>query len=222
MTIIGIDFSILYPGICICRDFKSYKWLALANTNITKKEEKNLEDLTTTYPTIKIYRTETRRKTEEHYHLTERNKLVNYIEATNLLIEKIKEEVDADEEIVIALEGISFGSSGNSLVDISQATGIIKDKLVNQILKDDASRLFIFSPSELKNAIGCKGNAKKMEIYNKFLTDPILDSVKQSDLYLALESEDWVLKKDQIVSPIMDMIDSFLGVVKVHQILFQK
>jgi hypothetical protein len=84
------------------------------------------------------------------------------------------------------------------------------------------SRLFIFSPSELKNAIGCKGNAKKMEIYNKFLTDPILDSVKQSDLYLALESEDWILKKDQIVSPIMDMIDSFLGVVKVHQILFQK
>lgn len=222
MTIIGIDFSILYPGICICRDFKSYKWLALVNTNITKKEEKNLEDLTQTYKSIKIYRTETRRKKEEHYHLTERNKLVNYIEATNLLIEKIKEEIDPTDTIVIALEGISFGSSGNSLVDISQATGIIKDKLVNQILKDDASRLFIFSPSELKNSLGCKGNAKKMEVYTKFLTDPILDSVKESDLYLALKSEDWILKKDQIVSPIMDMVDSFLGVVKVHQILSQK
>jgi len=222
MTIIGIDFSILYPGICICKDFKSYKWLALVNTNITKKEEKNLENLTSTYKSIKVFRTETRRKTEEHYHLTERNKLINYIEATDLLIEKLKEEVDLEDNIIITLEGISFGSSGNSLVDISQATGIIKNKLVDQILKGDVSRLFVFSPSELKNAIGCKGNAKKTDIYNKFMSDPIIQSVKESELYLAIKSEDWIIKKDLIVSPIMDMIDSFLGIVKINQILEEK
>ena len=42
MTIVSIDFSILYPGICIVKDFKDFKWSAIVNTKITKKEKENL------------------------------------------------------------------------------------------------------------------------------------------------------------------------------------
>lgn len=222
MTIISLDFSILYPGVCICKDFKGWTWIGVINSNQTRKDLKNTEDLLLKYPSIKILSTLSRREKSAQYHITERNKLVNYLEASGLLIEEIKKNIDPREEVLVSIEGISFGSKGNALVDISQATGIIKNKIVEEILSGDCSRFFVFSPSELKNAIGCKGNAKKTDILNRFLDDPIIESVRTSDLYRAIETEEWIREGEHIKSPIMDMVDSYLGVVKIHQILNQK
>jgi len=219
MTIISLDFSILYPGVCICRDFKEYKWIAVVNTNVTRKDSDNFDYINREYPNIKILKTTTRRKKDKHYHITERIKLINYLEAIDLLIDAIKFEVQGDQDIIISLEGISFGSSGNALVDISQATGILKYKLVRELLKDQHDRLFIFSPSELKNAIGCKGNANKHDILTKFKTDPLIDTVKDSDLFKLLHKENWIVNGEKILSPIIDMTDSYLGVVKIYEIL---
>lgn len=222
MTIISIDFSILAPGVCICKDFKTFKWLAVVNSNLRKKDRENLEDLQIKYPSIKIKETSSKRYKDKLYHVTERIKLNNYLEATTLLVNLIKENINLDDDIIVAIEGISFGSSGNSLVDISQSTGIFKEKLVKEILNGDTDRLFVFSPGELKNAIECKGNAKKMEIFDAFIKNPILEETKMSDLYLAAKSEDWILEKDKVLSPVMDMIDSYLGVLKIHNILNKK
>jgi len=219
MTIVSIDFSILYPGVCICKDFKEFKWLSVVNTKATKKDLGNFDYLQSHYPNLKVLSTQTKRYKADQYHVTERIKLTNYLELTDVLINAIKEEVPSSENLIVAIEGISFGSSGNSLVDIAQATGILKTKLVNSLLDGVTDRFFVFSPSELKNAIGCKGNANKFDVYSKFKTDPIIDSVKESDLYKAIHAESWILNGEKIVSPIIDMIDSYLGVVKVHQLL---
>ena len=122
MTIISIDFSILYPGVCICRDFTDFKWIAVVNSKVRKKDEDRFDWINHNYPAIKILRTNSKRKKDEQYHVTERIKLTNYLELMEVLISAIYEEVKEDQEILICLEGISFGSSGNSLVDISQAT----------------------------------------------------------------------------------------------------
>ena len=216
MTIISIDFSILYPGVCICRDFKDFKWIAVVNTKVRKKDEDHFDWINANYPNIKILKTQSKRKKDEQYHVTERIKLDNYLELINVLIGAIKEEVKNDLEIIVCLEGISFGSSGNSLVDISQSTGILKHQLVTQILNNSTDRFFIFSPSELKNAINCKGNANKHDILAKFKSDPIIESVKKSDLFTLLHKEDWVIEGDKILSPIIDMTDAYLGVVKIY------
>ena len=216
MTIISIDFSILYPGVCICRDFEDFKWIAVVNTKVRKKDEDHFDWINANYPNIKILRTQSKRKKDEQYHVTERIKLDNYLELINVLIGAIKEEVKDDPEIIVCLEGISFGSSGNSLVDISQSTGILKHQLVTQILNNSTDRFFIFSPSELKNAINCKGNANKQDILAKFKSDPIIESVKKSDLFTLLHKEDWVIEGDKILSPIIDMTDAYLGVVKIY------
>jgi len=216
VTIISIDFSILYPGVCICRDFKDFKWIAVVNTKVRKKDEDHFDWINANYPNIKILRTQSKRKKDEQYHVTERIKLDNYLELINVLIGAIKEEVKDDSEIIVCLEGISFGSSGNSLVDISQSTGILKHQLVTQILNNSTDRFFIFSPSELKNAINCKGNANKQDILAKFKSDPIIESVKKSDLFTLLHKEDWVIEGDKILSPIIDMTDAYLGVVKLY------
>lgn len=219
MTIISLDFSILYPGVCVCKDFTEWNWLSIVNTNTTKKDRKRLDDLILEYPTINIDFTDSRREKNSQYHITERNKLINYLEATNLLINNLKTIISDQEDFIVSIEGISFGSKGNALVDISQATGIIKNKLVDSILDGDTDRFFVFSPSELKNAIGCKGNAGKMDVFQKFIDDPIIESVKQSDLYKAIQKEDWISNGTTVKSPIMDMVDAYLGVVKIHQIL---
>jgi hypothetical protein len=61
-----------------------------------------------------------------------------------------------------------------------------------------------------------------MDIFNAFINNPILESVKDSDLYLAAKSEDWIIEKEKVMSPIMDMIDAYLGILKIHHILNKK
>ena len=218
MTIISIDFSILYPGICICKDFKEFKWFSVVNTKLRKIDKENLEHLIIKYPNLSLDQTSTIRKTHPEYYITERTKLVNYQDLIDRIITNILKEI-VDDQVIIAIEGISFGSKGNSLVDISQSTGILKHALLTRVLNGDADRLFVFSPSELKNAIGCKGNANKMDIFNKFKEDPIIETVKESDLHKAVLNEKWIVQGEKIVSPIIDMVDSFLGVVKIYQLL---
>ncbi len=217
MTIVSIDFSILYPGICICKDFKEFKWLSITNTKIKKSDQVSLDYLVKNYPSIKLEKTETVRKTHPEYHITERTKLINYQELISKIITNILNEVN-DDEIIVVIEGISFGSKGNSLVDISQSTGMLKHELLTKVLKNNADRLFIFSPSELKNAIGCKGNANKMDIFNQFKKDPIIPELKNSDLFRAANTEKWIINGDKIMSPIIDMVDSILGVLKIYQL----
>ena len=219
MTIVSIDFSILYPGACICRDFNDFKWIAVVNSKVRKKDDDHFDLVNKNYPNLKILRTSTKRGKDEQYHVTERIKLINYLDLIETFTQAIKEEIKNDQEVIFCLEGISFGSSGNSLVDIAQSTGILKHKIITQLLNYQHDRLFIFSPSELKNAIGCKGNANKHDILAKFKTDPLIESVKNSDLFKLLQKEDWVIEGDKILSPIIDMTDSYLGVVKVYQIL---
>lgn len=223
MTIISIDFSILYPGICICKNFKEYKWTAVVNSKISKAHRKNLDDLDSKNPNLSFLYTISKREKKSQYHLTERIKLTNYLESISLILNYLKNEIKDKSDLLIVIEGISFGSSGNALIDISQSTGILKKDLLVELLDGDIDRLFIFSPGELKNSIGCKGNAKKGEIFAKFKTDPILESVKKSDLWKVVNKEDWLVdKKGNIISPIIDMVDSYLGVTKIYQILHEK
>ena len=91
MNIIGIDFSILYPGICISNDFKDFKWIGIANNKITKKDTKLMEEISLTYPNLKLHCLGERAKKENQYHINERNKLENYIKLTDYIIDKIKE-----------------------------------------------------------------------------------------------------------------------------------
>lgn len=213
MNIIGIDFSILYPGICISTDFKEFKWIGVTNTKITKKDSKLMEDLSIQYPNLHLKQLGERPGKDKLYHINERNKLENYIKLTDFIIDEIKKHTNKTDNI-IAIEGISFGSSGNSLVDISQATGILKSKFTT--LTDSIQKIFVFSPSELKNAIGCKGNASKIDIYNQFKEDPIIPNAKKSDLYKLINQDKGIIFNGKnIKSPYMDMIDSYLPIVKI-------
>ena len=221
MIVIGIDFSIQYPAICIARDFNHFTWIAFVNANTTKVYQKFLEETRDHYSALKIYFLDPRKrlaKKNETYSGTERLKLANYSTLVDQIIEKVRIELNGEEPNVISIEGIAYGAQGNALIDISQATGMIRKALLDHLLTGKSERLFVFSPGELKNAIGAKGNAGKFDVFNAFIQKPKL--AERSDLLSCINTNiDKIVKNQQIASPFMDMIDAYLAVLKIHESL---
>lgn len=220
MKIVGIDFSINYPASCITDNtYSSFKWVACINTPISGKYRRYLEDLGSEYPTMKFLFVDGKEKKSDVYHITERNKLDNQILLSRTLVSEVARTINNSPALVV-LEGLSFGSPGNSLIDLAHATGIVKSVLFKDLVMEDEKLVYVFSPSELKNAIGCKGNANKIDVFNKFLTDPILASARESDLFRFIsQNRDEVFNGKVVKSPFMDMIDSYLAVLKIRNLL---
>lgn len=221
MVVIGIDFSIQYPAICIARDFKNFTWIAFVNATTSKVYQKFIEETNDYYTGLKISILEPRKrlsKQKETYSGTERSKLSNYSILVDQIIQKIKEELKGEEPQVISIEGIAYGAQGNALIDISQATGMIRKALLDHLLNGRSEKLFVFSPGELKNAIGAKGNAGKFDVFTAFTQNPSL--AKGSDLIRCINmNTEKIVKGQQIASPFMDMVDAYLAVLKVHAML---
>jgi Holliday junction resolvasome RuvABC endonuclease subunit len=219
LLVIGLDFSLNYPAFCISHNWQSFEWLAAVNTSIPKNYQKILEDLQLEFPSIQIIQLPARQKKGEVYSTNERNKLVSYSTMIDALIEKLKPIVQ-NQNVIVSIEGMAYGAQGNALVDIALATGMVRKAILDHLLNGEASRLFIFSPSELKNAIGAKGNANKFDIFNQFKVDPKIDAVKESSLYKLINKyEDLIVKGTEIKSPFPDMIDSYLAALKIHESL---
>lgn len=221
MFVIGIDFSIQFPAACISKDFKSFNWIACVNSNLTKAHRKLLEDVQLEFPSINFIFLPPKNLKHITYSATERAKLLNYSTLVDSLIDLVNQAVlpnSADCPIVVSIEGLAYGAQGNALVDICQATGMLRKRILDTTLNGNQQSVFIFSPGELKNAIGAKGNAGKYDVYRKFKETPML--AEGSDLHLAINKyEDQILKDQTVKSPFMDMIDSYLAVLKVHNSL---
>lgn len=218
MIVIGIDFSIQFPAVCISRDFKSFKWIACVNTSISKSYRKFLEDIELEYRNLHFVYLTPRQKPKENYSAIERSKLANYSNLVDVLASEINQEIAGDSRVIVAIEGISYGAKGNALLDICQSTGMMRKAILDRVLAGHEEKVFIFSPGELKNAIGAKGNAGKYDVYRAFVENPSLAA--SSQLFSAINKHHETIVKGTVVqSPFMDMIDSYLAVLKVHELL---
>ena len=218
MIIIGIDFSIQYPAACISRDFKSFNWVACVNTNTTKIHKGFLDDTALEFKNLKFVHLPAREKGQDTYSAIERSKLSNYSTLVDTFVTEILAHVKNDDRVIVSIEGIAYGAQGNALLDIAQSTGMMRKALLDRLLNGHSEKLFIFSPGELKNAIGAKGNAGKYDVYQTFKENASL--AVNSDLHNAINKyEDRILKKQEVKSPFMDMIDAYLAVLKIHKSL---
>lgn len=215
MVVIGIDFSIQFPAVCICKDFKSFRWIACVNSNTTKAHRKLLEDTQLEFPELEFIFLPPKNFKYDTYSGVERAKLANYSLLVDTLINRVEEIIKDEPTRIISIEGIAYGAQGNALIDIAQSTGMLRKKVLDNLLNNNQESLFIFSPGELKNAIGAKGNAGKFDVYKQFKETPML--AKDSSLHkVLLKYEEQIVKKEVIGSPYMDMIDSYLAVLKIY------
>ena len=228
MYIIGLDLSINYSSYTITKDFEKFWFGSIINDpSLSFKSQSNLITLTQQLSDFDL--SFTKRVCSKHvkkidYIDSEREKLVNFIEVTSLLQKNINQIVGniTNTDIIIGIEGFSYGSKGNATFDIPSISGIIKKELLINILHSDINRLFIFSPSDLKKSFDCKGNAGKYEILSKFIDDPIIEHVKNTDFYNYVKDNKFnIYRIDNkgkyiINSPFNDIIDGYLSVSKIY------
>jgi len=206
MNLVGIDFSLNSPSFCCLKD-SHYIWGSLTRSDrsgdsLCKNPKKPFFYLST-HPDF-VVRFLEKSSLPESYSERERAKNGYFLEIVDTLWDSIK-EVMGDEEYFVAMEGLSFSSNGNSLIDISMATALLRDRIIKEI---GGERFFVFSPTSIKK-FALKGNAKKDELYHA-LCEQKEDGTNLSELTNMLESNkiEWITPSKVVNKPIDDIVDA--------------
>jgi hypothetical protein len=197
---IGIDFSINSPGICI-RAVDHLQFIAFYNRegkNFKKGDPKdfqihreisNLEGVSTAQFN--------RRKKHDDYSIDQSQKIEDSHDLATLISSQIPDGCP------VGLEGYSYGSKGNSFIDLIAFNSVLRNRLYL-----DGHGVRVFTPSQVKTRAG-KGNLNKQGMFLAFVKN-------RSDDHLLQGSEFWkwcVERRDyaqgEIPKPIDDLVDAY-------------
>jgi hypothetical protein len=203
--IIGIDFSLNSPGFCILEK-DSCKWISLHRTKniidkMLKKEGSPFKILNDTiYVDVILVE---KKEFKGEYHIIERDKIINAVYFSELVMELLSPYLD--EDTVVGMEGLSFGSSGNSLIDISMTTALVRSAIIKKIKPNN---FFVISPTSIKK-FALKGNSKKDELYNTLIEKRIGDTRIKPFLDILKEYKDsWIKGPNKVEGPCSDLVDA--------------
>lgn len=135
------------------------------------------------------------------YHEVERKKMDSFIHRVDEFFGMMGPHIDRS--TFVFMEGISFGSSGNSLIDISMATSLLRERILSVIPKE---QFYVFSPSSIKK-FALKGNAKKNELYETLLTKED-KRIKDFQKILGDNKGSWIKGSKEVVAPCNDLVDA--------------
>ena len=155
-TIIGIDYSLTSPAICITTDFvfKKSKFYYLTN----KKKYIGAMSANITGFEHKEYDTPIRR----------------FSQISDWVYELIEDTIHTEQ--LVFIEGYSFGSKGQAIFQIAENCGILKYRLQQMMINYDT-----VVPSVVKKGATGKGNADKDMMYEFFSKETNTDLKKVFD-----------------------------------------
>ncbi len=199
-VIVGIDFSIRSTGICIF-EYGMYKWISISDNikwnNKPYKHHSNINDLRLC-KIVSYDREHIPKKTNKTYDEVWLYKLDNAKNHTELILR----EMGCLQSPIFAFEGFSYGSKGNSFIDLI---------VYNTYLKSGISRNFIYpthtiAPKSLKKWFTGNGNASKVDMFNSFINskDPYL---KEDEFHKYCKGI--VIERDNVPKPIEDLVDAY-------------
>ena len=206
MNLVGIDFSINSPSFCCLKD-NNYVWGSLTRSDRTedslKKNSKKPFFVLGDMENLR-YIFLNKKELPSEYSERERIKIEYFLEIVDNLWEAIVNEM-GDEPFRVAMEGLSFSSNGNSLVDIAMATALLRERIINKI---GVENFHVFSPTSIKK-FAVKGNAKKDELYYA-LIDLKEEGTNMNELtqVLAENQEEWITPKKVVNKPVDDIVDA--------------
>lgn len=206
MNLVGIDFSINSPSFC-CFKKNNYTWGSLTRSD--RKEEslkKNSKKPFSILGGMENFRFIFLDKKDlpSEYSERERIKIEYFLEVVDNLWDAISKEMGG-EPFKVAMEGLSFSSNGNSLVDIAMATALLRERIINSI---GVENFHVFSPTSIKK-FALKGNAKKDELYRS-LIDLEEEGTNLNELSQVLEEnlQEWITPKKVVNKPVDDIVDA--------------
>ena len=204
-TIIGIDFSLNGPGFCILGPTEC-KWISLHRTkniidNMFKKDGSPFKILNDN-SNIDLNIIE-KKQFKGEYHVVERDKIINAVYFAEKTMELLDPYLNSD--TIVGMEGLSFGSSGNSLIDISMTTALVRSAIIKKI---DPNNFFVISPTTVKK-FALKGNSKKDELYNELIDKRSEDNRMTPFVSVLREYKDsWIKGPNKVESPCSDLVDA--------------
>lgn len=207
MIKVGIDFSLTSPAICIYKNDK-YNFISFFNDggkdwrHSKSKNYKYHNDLCKIIDVIPY----TRQIDDSNYRDEQKTKMADALMIVNLIIDKLKAIID--DEVIIGLEGFSYGSISSSTLDLAMYNSFLRMKLI-EIFGSDC--LNIISPTEGKKVLFGKGNAKKEDMIQAFIDNRLEDDVLMANAfwqYCKINDIDFKQPK-----PIDDLVDAY-GILK--------
>ena len=220
MIYIGIDFSLTSPAFCVLKDGE-YSWGSLTRTDRTTESLRKSKDkpyaILAGDPSIDLFFL-AKKEMPVEYSAKERVKIDYFQEVVDSLWSHI--EPFLGEDVKIAIEGLSFSSNGNALIDISMATALIRKKIVDTI---GSQNFYVFPPTAIKKFAG-KGNLKKDEMLHSLVGrgPSVGGNFTHFTDILSKHSESWITNAKQVNKPIDDLVDASWICLFLQEILKNK
>jgi Holliday junction resolvasome RuvABC endonuclease subunit len=207
MIYVGIDFSLNSPAFCVLKN-KKFFWGSLTRSDRSEDSLKKSKDkpfsILSDAKDFGLYYMKKNQMPEE-YSERERIKIDYFQELVDSFWNEIEKHLDDSSEIIFAIEGLSFASNGNALIDISMATALMRKKIVDRI---GSQNFYVFSPTSIKK-FAKKGNAKKDELYQSII-EKVVPETNFSSLtkILSDHKDQWITKSGVVNKPLDDIIDA--------------
>jgi hypothetical protein len=179
-VIVGIDYSMTSPAICVCNGEFKYENCKFLFVTATKKYAQPFNEQIEGLPLF------------EYSDNIERFALL--AEMTYEFIFDNWPEGEESSTVKIGLEGYAMGAKGQ-VFSIGENTGILKHRLCHA----EEWKVDVHAPSVIKKFATGKGNAKKEDMYEAFVAET---GVNLSDI---LEQS----VDPKVSSPISDIVDAY-------------
>lgn len=205
MILVGIDFSLNSPSICINANNQNLKFISFFNdegkdylSGKTKKYELHRELHDNNLVEMVSY---TRYIDKSSYVSEQKTKMYDAIQLAKLIVDYLRKYKDDD--IRIGIEGFSYQSSGQAFIDLIIYNSFLRKELVDTFGYNNIS---IISPTEGKKIFSGKGNANKEVMINAFLTNYVnSELISNSPLYIFYKNKQLDFKN---IKPLDDLVDS--------------
>jgi hypothetical protein len=224
MNLVGCDLSLTSSAICIKNQGQTAQLYSYINEPPSNKWVKALSDVVNIISIPNVPR-------NPNYMLNEVEKLVHFDTLSNVIVKSLLDNLKPDETNTVIVEGYSYSSNTNAILDIVTFSTLIRFKIFHMI---PYLNLKIVSPASLKLStgmrtygakpflLGKKGQILKKEpsctnnegvVAGKFtkheMYKALLDSKYQHPFahYLAVNAAE-ILAMKKIPSPISDIVDA--------------
>lgn len=213
MIKIGLDFSLVSPAICIYKDGE-YSFISFFDDY--GKDWKNSKSKTFQYhqqlSDIIELNPYTRDIEKNNYREEQRTKM----RAAKMIANKISNrliEIVGNENVVIGLEGFSYGSISSSTLDLAMFNSFLRIKLLEDFGEDC---LVIISPTEGKKNLSGKGNAKKEDMIQAFIENRTNDpDIERCPFWKYCKENELDYKN---IKPIDDLVDAWSILISIDKV----
>lgn len=208
MIKIGIDFSLVSPAICIYKN-NEYKFISFFDDygkdwKKSKSKKFQYHNMLSEIMELIPY---TRNIDNKDYRTEQTTKMQSARMIADIIVKRLKEEI-CDNDVIIGLEGFSYGSISSSTLDLALFNSFLRIKLLETFGEDC---LVIISPTEGKKMLSGKGNANKDIMIDSFISNRLEDEELTKCIFWKFCSSNKLDYKD--IKPIDDLVDSY-GILK--------